>query len=240
MNSACQREGHHQRRRHQEIRLDMLMHARFEIPVPGKNRSRNQIVFVDRFLDVWMQRPGVADAGRAAVTDKIKPELIEIFLQPGFRQIIGDHARTRRERRFHCRIHVQSALDRLFCEQTGREHHARIARVRATRDGRDENAAVADMAASAHENFARLRFYLLPGIGRRPVCHHLDFVAFVARIDSLILLFVRRSHLAVARRAAIQFHNMFFAKVDILFSRIRRRAPVSPATREMFFRARAN
>src|SRR5947207_11371330 len=68
------------------------MHARFEIPVPRKNRSCNQIVFVDRFLDVWMQRSRVADARRAAVTDEIEPELVEIFLQPGFLQVIGNRS----------------------------------------------------------------------------------------------------------------------------------------------------
>src|SRR6266853_5085116 len=134
------------------------MHARFEIPIPRKDRSRNQIVFVDRFLDVWVERPGVADASRAAVTDKVKPELVEIALQSRFLQIIGNDTRTRRQRCFHRRIHAQPALYRLFCKQTGRDHYARVARVCATRDGGDEYAAVADMTASARENVARLRF----------------------------------------------------------------------------------
>ena len=113
------------------------MHARFEIPIPRKNRGRDQIVFVDRFLDVWMQRSRVADASRAPVTDKVKPKLVEISLQACFLEIVGNHARTRRQRRFHRRIHAQPALYRLFCKQTGRDHYARVARVCATRDGGD-------------------------------------------------------------------------------------------------------
>src|SRR5436190_10507901 len=57
MNSTGEGKSDNQRRRHQKIRFDMLMHAGFKIPISRKNRSCNQIVFVDRLLDVWMQRP---------------------------------------------------------------------------------------------------------------------------------------------------------------------------------------
>ena len=91
-----------------------------------------------------MERAGVADAGRAAVADDVEPELVEIFLQAGLVQIIGDNARTRRERSLDRGIDRQAALDRLLREQTGGEHDTRVARVRATGDRRDEHAAVAD------------------------------------------------------------------------------------------------
>ena len=190
VNSARQGERDHQRRRHQKIRLDMLMHACFEIPISRKNRSCNQIVFVDRFLDVWMQWTGVADASRAAVTDEVKPELVEIFLQSGFRQIIGNHARARRERGFHCRIHAQSALHRLFCEKAGRDHHARIASVCATCDCCDQNAAVANVRTSLCKDLPRFGLDFCPRIGRWPVSHHFDFVEFVPRVDSLVFFLV--------------------------------------------------
>src|SRR5882724_11585737 len=116
VNPAGEGKGHNQRGRHQKICLDMLMHARFEISVARKNRSRNQVVFVDRLLDVWMQRSRVADASRATIADKIESELIKIFLQPSFLQVIGNHARAWGERSFHARIDVQSALNRFFRE----------------------------------------------------------------------------------------------------------------------------
>ena len=54
VNPANERERDDQRRRHQKIRLNMLMHARLEVPVSRKNRSRDQIVFMDGLLNVWM------------------------------------------------------------------------------------------------------------------------------------------------------------------------------------------
>ena len=83
IDASGQREGDDQRRRHQEVRFDVLMHARFEIAIAGKHGGRDEIVIVDRLLDLRMERPGIADAGRATVTDEIESELIEICLQSG-------------------------------------------------------------------------------------------------------------------------------------------------------------
>src|SRR5206468_6544549 len=118
VNSTREGEGDNQRRRHQKIRLNMLVHARFEISISRKDRSSNQIVLVNGLLDIWMQRPGVADAGRTTVPDEIDTELIEIFLQPSFLQVIRNDARARRQRRFHTRIDMQSALSRILCGKT--------------------------------------------------------------------------------------------------------------------------
>ena len=74
-----------------------------------------------------------------------------------------------------------------------------------------------DVSAPAHKDIFRLSFYFFSRIGRWPVCHHLDFVAFVAWINALVFFFISRSHLSVARRAAIQFHEMFLPKIDVLF-----------------------
>src|SRR4030088_655332 len=93
-----------------------------------------------------MERAGIANASRAAVADEIESELVEIFLQPGLVEIIRDHARARRERRFHSRIDLQSALDRFLCQQAGGKHHAWVACVRAAGDRRDQNSAVTNSA----------------------------------------------------------------------------------------------
>ena len=60
-----------------------------------------------------------------------------------------------------------------------------------------------NVSTSLRKDAARFGFNLFSKIRRRPVCNHLDFVEFVARIDSLILLFVSREHFAVARGGAI-------------------------------------
>src|SRR5260370_36500606 len=111
VNSAGEGKGNNQRGRHQKIRFDMLMHAGFKIPISRKNRSCNQIVFVDRLLDVWMQRPRVADASRATVANKIESELVEICLESGRFQVIRNNTRPACERCFHARIDTQTALD---------------------------------------------------------------------------------------------------------------------------------
>src|SRR5438876_10588079 len=122
MHSTSQRKGDDQRRRHQEIRLDVLMHARFEIPIYRKHRRRNQIVLVDRFLDVWMERPGVADAGCTTVADKIETELIEIFLESGLLELIGNDARTRCKRGVHRVIDAQTEFGGVFRKSPGCDH----------------------------------------------------------------------------------------------------------------------
>ena len=162
IDASGERKGHDQRRRHEEVRLDVLMHARFEISIAGKNRGRDQIVFVDRLLDLRMERAGVADAGRATVADEIESELIEIRLQSGLGEVIGDDARSRRERSLHRRIDRQSALDRFLREQTGGEHHARVTRVRATGDRRDQDAAVADLAFAVMKWIGRFLLRIRP------------------------------------------------------------------------------
>src|SRR6476620_2640048 len=124
----------------------MLMHAGLKIPNSRKNRRCNQIVFVDRFLDVWMQRPRVANASRATVTDEIESELVEICLESGLFQVIGNNTRPGGERRFHARIDMQTALDCFFRQQSSRDHHARVASVCAARYCGDQNAAMANVS----------------------------------------------------------------------------------------------
>src|SRR5947207_9446013 len=151
INSAGEGKGDYQRRRHQKIRFDMLMHTGFKIPISRKNRSCNQIVFVDRLLDVWMQRPRVADASRATVPDEIESELVEICLESGLFQVIGNNARPRCERRFHARIDTQTALDCFFRQQSSRNHHAGVACVCAARYRGDQGTAVADVTPPRSE-----------------------------------------------------------------------------------------
>src|SRR4051812_4705153 len=107
-----------------------------------------------------MKRPGIADAGCATITDEVEAKLIEIFLQPGFREIISHNARSGRERSFYRRINAQTAFDCFFREQTSGKHHAWIARVRAARDRRNQNAAVTDRTLSVMKRIAGFRFYL--------------------------------------------------------------------------------
>src|SRR6478735_12576707 len=112
-----------------------------------------------------MQRPRVPDAGRATVADQIESELVEICLESGLFQVIGNNARPGCERRFHARIDTQTALDCFLCQQSSRNHHARVARVCAARYRGDEDAAVANVSTTLEKYLARFGFDFLARIG---------------------------------------------------------------------------
>ena len=84
-----ERKRDDQRRRHEEIRLDVLVDARLEVAVAGQHRRGDEIVFDDGLLDRRGERAGIADARGAAVADEIEAELVEIRLQSGLVQIIA-------------------------------------------------------------------------------------------------------------------------------------------------------
>ena len=97
VHAARERERDDEWRRHEKIRLDVLVNARLEIAVAGQHRRGDEIVFHDRVFDGWMQWAGIADTRCAAVADEIEAELVEIRLQTGLGQIIADDARAGRE-----------------------------------------------------------------------------------------------------------------------------------------------
>jgi hypothetical protein len=68
------------------------MNARFEIAIAREHGRRHEIEFADRLFDLRMKRTGIPDARRAAITDDIESELVEIFLQAGFLEVIGNHS----------------------------------------------------------------------------------------------------------------------------------------------------
>src|SRR5689334_14730285 len=143
----------------------MLMHAGFKIPIAGKNRSCDQIVFIDRLPDVWVQRPRVADASCATIADKIESKPVEICLESSLLEVIGNNAGSWCERGFHGRIDAQTALDCFFREQSSRNHYAWVTCVRATRDRGDQNAPVADVSSPTREYIWRFSFDFLRGVG---------------------------------------------------------------------------
>jgi hypothetical protein len=89
-----------ERRAHQEVRADVLVHARLEVAVAATARSRDEVVLVIA-SSIADRAAGVADAGRAAVADESGSRAGRGSLQPGFVEILGDDARARRERRLH-------------------------------------------------------------------------------------------------------------------------------------------
>ena len=88
---AGESKGDDERGRHQEIGTNVLVHAGFEVAVAGQDAGRHEIVLGNRFLERGMQRARISDAGCAAVADGLKTELVEVGLETGLFQVVGDH-----------------------------------------------------------------------------------------------------------------------------------------------------
>ena len=80
VDAAGKGERDDQRRRHQEVRADRLMDARLEIAIAAQHRRGDDVFFGDRLFDRRIERTGVADACRAAVSNNEESQLVEITL----------------------------------------------------------------------------------------------------------------------------------------------------------------
>ena len=170
---ACQCEGDHQRRRHQKVRADRLVHARLEVAIAGKDADADEVVARNGLLDARIERAGIAYAGRASVADGVEAKLVEVGLQSAALVVVGDDARARRKRRLDDARHAQTFLHRLLREQTGGKHHGWIGCVGAGGDRSDENIAVMQLRHGCRK-LVSLRIGR-DAVGRWTVVEHLLF-----------------------------------------------------------------
>ncbi len=89
--------------------------------------------------------PRVADAGGAAVADEVEAELVQVLVEAGALEVLGDDGRARRERGLHPRLALEPLLDRLAGEKPGADHHRRVRGVGAAGDRGDHHAAVVEL-----------------------------------------------------------------------------------------------
>ena len=78
--SPAMRVGDDQRRRGEVVRAHVGVHPALEVAVARQHRGRDQVALLHRLRDLLGQRPGVADAGGAAVADQVEAERVEILL----------------------------------------------------------------------------------------------------------------------------------------------------------------
>src|SRR6266404_3340953 len=93
------------------------MDAGLEVAIARQHRCADQVVLGDRLLDRRIERPGIADAGRAAIAGEIEVELFELREQAGSREVFGDHARAGRERGLDVALDGEALGGSLFREQ---------------------------------------------------------------------------------------------------------------------------
>ena len=148
------------------------MNAGFKVAVAGQHGRHDQIVLGDGLFQMRLQRAGVADTGGAAVADGLKAQPVQIGRQAGLVQILGDDARTGRQRSFDRRADGHAPLDGLFRQQSRRQHDAGVGRIGAARNGGNHHVAVTEF----HHSFRKLAERdVLHAVRRGPVLHHLDF-----------------------------------------------------------------
>ena len=115
------------------------MDAGFEVAVTRKDGGRDEVAALDGAFDVGVERAGVADAGRAAVADKIEAELVEVVGELDLVEVVGDDAGAGGQRALHVRVHRQALLDGLLGDEAGGHHHGRVRGVGAGGDRGDHD-----------------------------------------------------------------------------------------------------
>src|SRR5690606_10181652 len=78
VNGSGQPVCNHERRRGQEVGLHKGMDAPLEVAVAGEHAGDDKVALLDGPGNGLRQWPGVADAGRATVSNQIVAELVEV------------------------------------------------------------------------------------------------------------------------------------------------------------------
>ena len=111
------------------------------------------------------QRPGVTDAGGAAVAHQIEAQSIQFALQAGRLQVVGHHLAARRQGGLDPGLGGKAARAGLFRQQAGRDQDAGVAGVGAGGDGRDHHRARCQLLVAAGDGRRRAAAVLGRGHG---------------------------------------------------------------------------
>ncbi len=145
----------------------MRIDPALEIAVAGEHRPGHQVALDDGVGDRLGQRPGIADAGGAAIADEIEAELIEILVEAGILQIVGDHLGARRQRGLHPGLHGEALLHRIARHQPCPQHDAGIGGVGTAGDRGDHHGAVLELVVRAAHRDQALVALAAEGLGQR-------------------------------------------------------------------------
>ena len=124
--------------------LHKRVNATLEIAVAGQDAGANNVAARYRVRDLGLQWTGVADAGRAAVADRVEADLLQIVDELGFFEVVGDDARARCQAGLDPGFGFQAFRRCVARDQARRDHDGRIRRIRAAGYGRNQNRAVVD------------------------------------------------------------------------------------------------
>ena len=133
---------HHKRRACQPIGLHQWIDSPFKVAVARENGCSNQIPVANRLGNLRGQRTGVANACRAPVPNCLKPQRVQILVQPRPLEVIRNNPRARGEARLHPRLCCKTLCDCLSSQKACSHHHAWVTCIGATRNSRDHDRAV--------------------------------------------------------------------------------------------------
>ena len=119
LHRAGQGVGDHQGRRGQIVGPHVGVHPAFEVAVARQHRAGHQVALLDGLGNGFRQRPGIADAGGAAIAHQVEAERVQRLGQARALQIVGDHLRAGRQRGLHPRLDLQALFDGLLGHQAG-------------------------------------------------------------------------------------------------------------------------
>ena len=125
------------------------MDATLEVAVPGEHRHADDVARAHRLGDLGTQRPGVADARRAAIAHHVEADPFEIGQQPGLAQIVGHDPRAGREAGLYPRAGREAERARLARKQPRADEHGGIRGVGAARDRGDQHRTIAELELGA-------------------------------------------------------------------------------------------
>ena len=160
---AGERVGDDQRRRGQVVHLDVRRDAPLEVAVARQHGRDGQVVGVDGLGDLGQQRPGVADAGGAAVADELVAQGVQVVLQPRGLEVVGDDLGARCQRGLDPRFGLEALGHRVAGDQSGGDHHRGVRGVRAAGDRGDGHGAVGQFEVAAEIGVNR--YGLVSGVG---------------------------------------------------------------------------
>src|SRR3546814_12499954 len=99
------------------------MDAPLEVAVAREHRADRQVARIDGVCDRLVQRAGVADAGREAVTDEAESQRIERLCQAGGVVVVADDLAARCEPGLHPGLYPTALCDTVAADPSGRQNH---------------------------------------------------------------------------------------------------------------------
>lgn len=142
VDGSGKRVGNNERRRSQEVGTRQGVDTTLEVSVSGENRAGNEIGVSDGLVDLLRQGTGVTDAGHATVSSGSVTKLVQVLVDTGVLEVLGNNTRTGGKRSLNVGFSAQSSLNSVLGNQTGLKHNTGVGGVSARGNGSNNEGTV--------------------------------------------------------------------------------------------------